>query len=64
MENNVENSEELSADEIAFLEGLYYRGFCPVIFTPKELNGADCDQVMDAMIAAGYEKIDFLTNFS
>jgi len=56
IENNNPN-DDLTEAELQMLRGLNARGFAVAIFTAIEVGDADCLDVEDAMIEAGWNVI-------
>ena len=50
-------NNQLTAEEVECLRGLYNRGFAICIFTPAELGEADPEAVQDVCIMSGWSFI-------
>lgn len=51
-------NNQLTSEEVECLRGLYDRGFVVCIFTPEELGEANPEDVQDACIASGWDRIE------
>lgn len=51
--------DHLSPEEMNTLRALHARGWAVCAFAPWEMNGAEQEQIEDAMAEAGWDAIDF-----
>ena len=52
--------DEYMPSDLKWLRNMRERGFCVVVFTPDELDGADPDEVEDQLIERGWDVIELL----
>lgn len=58
-DESVETSDEaLTPEDITYLRGLRDRGFAVSVFTPGEMPDSSQEDVEDAMVAGGWDKIN------